>query len=135
VQLLNDSLLGTGTTTVKGAEIGSTELQFDPSGSLVMQQPNDAEARTVRFQVEINTAGSVMLLIQAVLPAALLANFILKRHNRVPNIDAVHVEFIGGGTHVDFAPTSDYFRHVFLPFMLNQFHLEEDAITLLVDRW
>ncbi len=75
---------------VKGANIGSRELIFEP--------------RTIKggsYRFDVGTAGSVSLVLQAILPVLAFAP---KR---------VEVE-IRGGTDVPMAPTIDYFRYIFL---------------------
>ena len=76
---------------VKGDSIGSTKVVFEPG-----------RIRSGEFTVNIGAAGSVTLLLQALLPALLYA----------PGPTALRVI---GGTDVPFAPTGDYFVHVFLP--------------------
>jgi RNA 3'-terminal phosphate cyclase (ATP) len=74
-----------------GIEPGSSEITFEPG-----------EIQGGQYRVEIGTAGSVTLLMQCLLPAMLRADG--------PISLQVH-----GGTDVRWAPTIDYFRHVFLP--------------------
>jgi RNA 3'-terminal phosphate cyclase (ATP)/RNA 3'-terminal phosphate cyclase (GTP) len=76
---------------VRGLAVGSTDLVFRP-GSL----------HGGRFRFDIGTAGSVTLVLQAVLPAAAACG------------QAVDLRLIGG-TDVKWAPPLDYVRHVFLP--------------------
>jgi RNA 3'-phosphate cyclase len=74
---------------VEGAEVGSRLLTFRPG-----------ETRKGEFEVDAGTAGSVTLMLQGVLPAA------LKRGARL---------LFRGGTDVPMAPTLDYLTSVFLP--------------------
>ena len=74
---------------VTGVEIGSRTVEFTP-GSL----------RSGRFVFDVGTAGSVTLVLQAVLPAAFRAGPVDVR--------------VRGGTDVPMAPPADYFRRVFL---------------------
>ena len=74
-----------------GATPGSSEIVFTPG-----------EIRGGRHRVEIGTAGSVTLLMQCLLPALLRA-------------DAPSSLQIQGGTDVNWSPTVDYFKNVFLP--------------------
>jgi RNA 3'-terminal phosphate cyclase (ATP) len=74
-----------------GATPGSSEIIFTPG-----------EIRGGRHRVEIGTAGSVTLLMQCLLPALLRA-------------DGPSSLQIQGGTDVNWAPTVDYFKNVFLP--------------------
>jgi len=78
---------------LKGAGIGSTEIEFVPK-----------EIKTHHLKIDIGTAGSVTLVMQALMIPAV--------HAPVP------VEFeIAGGTHVKWSPTTGYFRHVFSEYM------------------
>ncbi len=74
-----------------GAEPGSSEIAFEPG-----------EIRGGRYKVEIGTAGSVTLLLQCLMPALLKAG------------SSVSLE-VHGGTDVQWSPTVDYFKQVFLP--------------------
>jgi RNA 3'-terminal phosphate cyclase (ATP) len=76
---------------VQGAEMGSTEIIFEPGWI------NGGE-----YSFDIGTAGSITLLFQAALPVLL--------HAAHPSVLR-----ITGGTHVRSAPTFDYFSEVFLP--------------------
>ncbi len=76
---------------IKGAEPGSEEVLFCPR-----------EICGGCRRVEIGTAGSVTLLMQCLLPALLHAD----------GRTSLHVQ---GGTDVQWSPTVDYFRNVFLP--------------------
>ena len=76
---------------IKGAEPGSSEVLFSPQ-----------EICGGSRRVEIGTAGSVTLLMQCLLPALLHAE---KR-------TSLQVQ---GGTDVQWSPSVDYFRNVFLP--------------------
>ncbi|MHA1769108.1 MAG: RNA 3'-terminal phosphate cyclase [Candidatus Thorarchaeota archaeon] len=74
---------------VTGLEVGSTELEFVPH-----------KRRGGSFKMNIGTAGSISLVLQAVLPAAVLS----------PN----SVRFtLTGGTDVKWSPPVDYLQHVF----------------------
>jgi len=78
---------------LSGAKIGSTEVEFNPK-----------EIKTKHLKVDVGTAGSVTLVLQALLiPAA---------HATGP----ARLE-ITGGTHVKWSPTTGYFRHVFSEYM------------------
>jgi RNA 3'-terminal phosphate cyclase (ATP) len=77
--------------SIKGVEPGSSEIVFCPG-----------EIAGGSLRVEIGTAGSVTLLMQCLLPALL----------RADGPTSLHVQ---GGTDVQWAPTADYFKHVFLP--------------------
>ncbi len=80
---------------LEGAELESTELTFTP-GKIVGG----------RYDFNIGTAGSVILVAQTILPILLLAS--KKSEVRIT-----------GGTHVMKAPNYDYFENVFLPAISN----------------
>jgi len=76
---------------VDGLAVGSREVTIHP-----------AKIGSGKFEVDVGTAGSAALVLQAILPVALSADG--------------EVEFeITGGTDVKWAPTMDYVEHVFLP--------------------
>jgi RNA 3'-terminal phosphate cyclase (ATP) len=77
-----------------GVELRSTTLTFEP-----------ARLRGGAFEIDVGTAGSVTLVLQAMLPAAVASG------QRV----AMHVR---GGTDVRGAPPLDYLRHVLLPLLV-----------------
>jgi RNA 3'-terminal phosphate cyclase (ATP) len=74
-----------------GVEPGSSRIAFHPG-----------RVKGGTYRAEIGTAGSVTLLMQCLLPAMLTAE------------DPVSLE-VHGGTDVQWSPTIDYFRYVFLP--------------------
>lgn len=74
---------------VKGADVGSRVVEFVPR-----------ELRSGRYAIDVGTAGSVTLVLQAALPAAFAVGNVELR--------------IRGGTDVPMAPPADYFRTVFL---------------------
>lgn len=76
---------------VEGAELGSERLTFSPHG---------LDVRTLTR--DIGTAGSITLLLQALLPLALFG-------------DRKVTLRITGGTDVEWSPPIDYFIHVLLP--------------------
>lgn len=77
--------------SVEGARIGSEDLSFAPHG---------LDARTLTL--DIGTAGSITLLLQAILPLALFSD-------RKVNL------FLKGGTDVAWSPPFDYFSQVLVP--------------------
>ena len=79
--------------TLDGAELGARELRFDP-GRIAGGE----------FRFDVGTAGSVILVLQALLPVALRAEAPCRFH-------------ITGGTDVRAAPPLDYLRLVFLPWL------------------
>ncbi|TFG31131.1 RNA 3'-terminal phosphate cyclase [Candidatus Thorarchaeota archaeon] len=77
--------------TIEGLEVGSTEVVFVPQ-----------ERRGGSFNFDVGTAGSISLVLQAVLPAAVLAPEPIEFHLR-------------GGTDVKWSPPIDYFKNIFVP--------------------
>ncbi|MEM2995097.1 MAG: RNA 3'-terminal phosphate cyclase [Candidatus Bathyarchaeia archaeon] len=75
-----------------GAELNSRELWFKPK-----------KVRGGKVEAEIGTAGSIPMLLMAVLPICIFAENI------------VHLHVVKGGTDVSHAPTVNYLRYVFLP--------------------
>ena len=82
-----------GDAEVEGATLGSTTLAFTPNG---------CRAGTHHFKV--GTAGSTVLVAQAVLPALMYA-------------DAPSELVIEGGTHASFAPPFEFLRDAWMPQM------------------
>lgn len=77
--------------TVRGAELGSKQLAFEPS-----------EVRAGDYQFSIGTAGSTTLVLQTILPALLTAK-------------GPSTLVLKGGTHNPAAPPFDFLERVFLP--------------------
>ena len=77
----------------RGLEIGSTEFTFEPKGRMAGQ-----------FMFDVGTAGSIPLVLQALLPAAAFSP------------GKLEVE-VTGGTDVNWSPTIDYLRFVQLPML------------------
>lgn len=75
----------------EGAELGSETLTFYP-----------APVRARKLELDIGTAGSITLLLQSILPAALFAPKPVKLS-------------ITGGTDTKWSPPADYFMQVLLP--------------------
>ncbi len=75
---------------IEGLEIGSTEVRFVPR-----------ERKSGRFHFDVGTAGSISLILQAVLPAAVKA----------PKPVEFHLK---GGTDVKWSPPIDYLCEVFV---------------------
>lgn len=80
-----------GSADVQGAEVGSRELAFVPG-----------EVRAGDYTFSIGTAGSTMLVLQAVMPALLRA-------------EGPSTLRVGGGTHARSAPPFEFFERVLLP--------------------
>ena len=85
------ALAGICNAKTSGVEPGSDEIVFNPG-----------QIQGGSCRVEIGTAGSVTLLMQCLLPALLMA-------------DAPSTLRVQGGTDVQWSPTIDYFKTVFLP--------------------
>ncbi len=75
----------------EGLDIGSTKLVFEPG-----------DVKEGNYKFDIGTAGSVTLMLQALIPAALHADGNMKFT-------------LKGGTDVKWSPPYDYFENVFLP--------------------
>lgn len=86
-----DALAAISGATVTGAAPGSAELTFRPG------KPRGGE-----YRVPVGTAGSTVLVAQALLPALLAA-------------DAPSEVVIEGGTHNPHAPPFEFFAETFLP--------------------
>ncbi len=84
-----------GDAKVSGNRIGSSSFSFVP-----------AELKAGNYHFAIGTAGSCTLVLQAVLPALILA-------------DGSSTLVLEGGTHNPFSPSFDFLSKVFLP-LLNQ---------------
>jgi RNA 3'-terminal phosphate cyclase (ATP) len=93
--------------TVQGAEIGSSEIQFEPGR---------VTGGTHNFS--IGSAGSVTLVLQTVLPALMLAG------------ESSHLT-LEGGTHNPWAPPVDFLERVFLP-VLNRMG---PTVTTSIERY
>lgn len=83
-----------GAARVEGAELGSREVIFEPS-SIVGGA----------YEFSIGTAGSASLVLQAVLPALIVA-------------DGPSEIVVEGGTHNPFAPPVDFLTASFLPLLM-----------------
>ncbi|MFQ5907929.1 MAG: RNA 3'-terminal phosphate cyclase [Thermoplasmata archaeon] len=101
-----DALTQLGQAKVEGAAVGSTAVTFRP-GPL----------RGGQIELEVGTAGSVTLVLQAALLPALFA----------PKPTVLR---ISGGTDVRWSPPVDYTRRVFLPLLGRM----EGRVTLHVER-
>ncbi len=76
---------------VKGLKVGSTEVEFHPK-----------ERKGGAFSYDVGTAGSISLVLQAVLPPTILS----------PEPITFSIK---GGTDVSWSPPLDYLREVFVP--------------------
>ena len=91
---------------IRGAYISSQQVYFEPQ-----------MIKGGKYKIDPGTAGSISLIIQAVLPALLYAN------------DSVEIE-IRGGTDVPMAPPIDAIRYVLIPF-LNKLLGEKISLELI----
>lgn len=85
------SLAKLSNAKLEGDFLGSEEIKFSPG-----------EIGAQNLHIKIETAGSITLVLQALIPPALF----------VPS--PVKITFQGGATDTFFSPTLDYFRFVFL---------------------
>lgn len=86
---------------VKGADLGSTEIEFSPR-----------ELSTEPFTANIGTAGSVTLLLDAILPVTTHFNDDFRLN-------------VKGGTDVKWSPTAAYYSEIKLP-LLDRFKVSAD---------
>ncbi len=91
---------------LEGGEIGSEEISFHPG-----------EINKEKLTINISTAGSVGLVLQAIFPAC------------VNLIKPLKIEIIGGGTFGKWAPSVVYLQKVFLP-ILERFGFKADVKIL-----
>ena len=75
---------------VEGLKLGSEEIKFFPG-----------KIQSKDLTIEIKTAGSITLILQALLPVSFFAE------------KPVNFHFKGGATDTFFSPTIDYLRYVF----------------------
>lgn len=76
---------------LEGDRVGSDQIKFYPQ-----------EITPKDLNIKIETAGSITLCLQSIIPVAIFA----KR--------PINIFFEGGGTDVPFSPTIDYYKEVFL---------------------
>ncbi|HSG30304.1 MAG TPA: RNA 3'-terminal phosphate cyclase [Thermodesulfobacteriota bacterium] len=79
---------------IEGAALGSQEILFRPG-----------EIKPKRLKIEINTAGSITLVLQTLLLPSFLSP------------TPIILDFLGGATDTYFSPTIDYNRNVFFKFL------------------
>ncbi len=78
---------------VEGLRVGSTRIKFSPG-----------RIKGGEFRVDVGTAGSITLLLQAALPVAIHAP------------ESVRLK-LRGGTDVPWSPPADYYSHILLPIL------------------
>jgi RNA 3'-terminal phosphate cyclase (ATP) len=100
-----------------GADIGSMEIQYEPTNC--SQHNKIYGEKTLRG--ETGTAGSICLLLQAVIPCALFSRQACRL-------------VLKGGTNALFAPQYDYWERVFWPTLRNRCGLPADHILAQVIR-
>jgi len=106
---------------VSGAELGSKVLEFAPSlgaPSPAANAETDSANAPQRWEFDIGSAGSSMLVAQTIIPILL--------HQR----QHVTVTIIGG-THNPLAPSADYIRAVFIPMLARM----GAQLTLVLERY
>ena len=84
---------------LEGDELNSEEIKFYPG-----------EIYKDRISINIPTAGSIVLVLQGLIPATLCINPESPGKMQTP----IKISFDGGATDTFFSPTIDYFRYVFL---------------------
>lgn len=94
-----------GSAHVKGAEIGSRELRFEPG-----------PIRAGEFAFSVGTAGSTTLVLQTILPALLTAG-------------SPSTVRLRGGTHNPMVPPFDFLERAFLP-LLGRMGAAVDAVLV-----
>ncbi|WP_193164928.1 RNA 3'-terminal phosphate cyclase [Microbulbifer hainanensis] len=82
-----------GGGALEGAELGATEIRYRPG-----------YIRGGEYQFDVGTAGSIVLVLQALMPVAIRADATVRLN-------------ITGGTDVRMAPPVDYLLMVFLPWL------------------
>jgi len=90
---------------LKGAVLGSREIWFTPR-----------KVKSGRIEAEIGTAGSIPMLLMAVLPICAFAE------------DSIELHVSKGGTDVSYSPTINYLRFVFLS-MLKRMGLDASLVV------
>jgi len=95
---------------LEGDILGSEEIKFYP-GKISKKE----------IHIKIDTAGSITLALQALVPVALFSS------------EPIKIIFDGGGTDTFFSPTLDYFRFVFLK-ILEKMTLKTEADINIIKR-
>lgn len=113
--------------TVDGGHKNGTQQQKDSYGQLALNRANLNNKRV--YIGDTRTAGSICLLLQAVLPLGL---FSPPRGGDATDDDLCFI--LKGGTNATLAPQLDYFEHVFLPTLKRCCHLHEKVIDIRVLR-
>ncbi|KAJ3013257.1 UNVERIFIED_CONTAM: hypothetical protein HDU68_000804 [Siphonaria sp. JEL0065] len=100
--------------TLDNCSVGSTRISFVPSSSsganpAMIEKEKEKEKDLNEFTADTQTAGSVTLLVQCMLPVLLLAT------------SSQTIVVLKGGTNATLAPQLDFLLLVFNPFMLHHF--------------
>jgi RNA 3'-terminal phosphate cyclase (ATP) len=112
-----------GGCLAEGNNVGSTEILF------VCDKPNSLSDKKQEYVGDTQTAGSVCLLMQTILPFALFRGNDKKSRDGGNNDDDEVLRFIlKGGTDAAFAPPLDYCQFVFLPMLRKWPSSEEHEI-------
>jgi RNA 3'-terminal phosphate cyclase (ATP) len=114
LQLLADACGG----TLSGGSVGSDDVTFEVSPAF--DKPEEAVSEDTQLVGDTKTAGSICLLLQAVIPYALCTNKELFWE-------------LKGGTNATMAPQYDYWVNVFLP-TLHRIGIPVNAIDATVVR-
>ena len=105
-----------------GGYVGSEEITFLAQSTARVESPGKVQpTRPITFTGDTKTAGSICLLLQAILPLAL-----------VTRRDILWI--LKGGTNTTMAPQYDYWEHIFLPTLRQCCQLAEDAIQPTIIR-
>eukprot|EP00977_Amphora_coffeiformis_P024645 scaffold16508_cov133-Amphora_coffeaeformis.AAC.3 len=114
---------GIKSSLLEGDTLRSTSIAYTPPTTTTTPKDKTAEAAHVERHVsmEIGTAGSICLLLQAALPVALFGATPARLT-------------LGGGTNASMAPQYDYWHKVFLPTLTSQCGLAPHAVTAQVIR-
>lgn len=102
---------------IRGAKVGSQEILFRSTSS--SRQISSKNVVPIKFAGDTKTAGSICLLLQAALPAALL------HQNRTEWV-------LKGGTTASNAPQFDYWQLVFLPTLQREHNLAAEIVQAKV---
>jgi RNA 3'-phosphate cyclase len=78
---------------IESDRLGSEEIYFYPGKLKIAKE---------EIRIKIDTAGSITLILQSLIPPSLFAN------------NPIEIHFNGGATDTFFSPTIDHFRYVFL---------------------
>lgn len=112
---------------LEGDEIGSEEIKFYPGPIEKLKE----------IKVKIETAGSITLVLQTLIPAVLFSSYsTTPRQKRgspgaAKQAEPIKIIFDGGATDTFFSPTIDYFRYVFLKILkkiLTPYNIEVNVL-------